>query len=105
MQLGMIGLGRMGSNMVRRLLKRGHQCVVFDRSSQAVAELVEEKASGATSLQDLVRKLERRGALAQSLREIAGPASVFHRTRGQASGSLSPIRKWLVLSFDDDRRK
>ncbi|HSB77697.1 MAG TPA: NAD(P)-binding domain-containing protein, partial [Candidatus Methylomirabilis sp.] len=39
MQLGMVGLGRMGANMVRRLLKGGHQCVVFDRSPQAVNEL------------------------------------------------------------------
>lgn len=44
MQLGMIGLGRMGANMVRRLLKGGHQCVVFDMSPKAVAELVKEKA-------------------------------------------------------------
>ena len=47
MQLGMIGLGRMGANMVRRLLKGGHQCVVFDRSPNAVKQLVEEKATGA----------------------------------------------------------
>ena len=47
MQLGMIGLGRMGANMVRRLLKGGHQCVVFDMSAKAVAELVKEKAVGA----------------------------------------------------------
>ena len=55
MQLGMIGLGRMGANMVRRLLKGGHQCVVFDRSAQAVAELVKEKAIGATSLAEFVK--------------------------------------------------
>jgi 6-phosphogluconate dehydrogenase len=63
MQLGMIGLGRMGSNMVRRLLKRGHQCMVFDRSAQAIAELVDETAIGASSLQDLVRKLEQPRAI------------------------------------------
>ena len=57
MQLGMIGLGRMGANMVRRLLQGGHECVVFDRSAAAVAELVKEKASGAASLAELVRKL------------------------------------------------
>ena len=57
MQLGMIGLGRMGANMVRRLLKGGHQCVVYDRSANAVAELVKEKAVGAASLADLVEKL------------------------------------------------
>jgi 6-phosphogluconate dehydrogenase len=59
MQLGMIGLGRMGANMVRRLLRSGHRCVVFDRSSKAVEELVREKAEGSSSLQDLVTKLEK----------------------------------------------
>jgi 6-phosphogluconate dehydrogenase (decarboxylating) len=50
MQLGMIGLGRMGANMMRRLLKAGHQCVVFATSSQAVSELVAENAVGASQL-------------------------------------------------------
>jgi 6-phosphogluconate dehydrogenase len=59
MQLGMIGLGRMGANMVRRLLNGGHQCVVFDRSPQAVTELAQEKAVGTSSLADLVKKLEK----------------------------------------------
>ncbi len=57
MQLGMIGLGRMGANMVRRLIRKGHTCVVFDRSRQTVSELVKENAVGADSLIDLVRKL------------------------------------------------
>ena len=57
MQLGMIGLGRMGGNMVRRLLKGGHQCVVHDGSANAVAELVKEKAVGTTSTADFVKKL------------------------------------------------
>jgi 6-phosphogluconate dehydrogenase len=59
MQLGMIGLGRMGANMVRRLLKGGHQCVVFDRSTKAVQELTQEKAVGTSSLADFVKKLEK----------------------------------------------
>ena len=59
MQLGMIGLGRMGANMARRLLKGGHQCVVFDRSPQVVKEMAEEKEIGAASLADLVKKLEK----------------------------------------------
>ena len=59
MQLGMIGLGRMGANMVRRLLKGGHQCVVFDMSPKAVQELTQEKAVGASSLADFVKKLEK----------------------------------------------
>src|SRR5262245_1841123 len=58
MQLGMIGLGRMGANMVRRLLEQGHQCVAFDRSPKAVKELIAEKAVGASSLAELVRKLD-----------------------------------------------
>jgi 6-phosphogluconate dehydrogenase len=58
MQLGMIGLGRMGANMVRRLVRAGHDCVVFDRSPAAVADLVDEKAAGASSLAELVRKLD-----------------------------------------------
>ena len=57
MELGMIGLGRMGANMVRRLIKKGHRCVVFDRSPQAVAGLVKDHAIGADSLIDLVKKL------------------------------------------------
>jgi len=59
MQLGMIGLGRMGANMVRRLLKGGHRCVVFDRSTKAVDELVQAKAEGSLSVNDLVAKLEK----------------------------------------------
>ena len=57
MQLGMIGLGRMGANMVRRLIQGGHQCVVFDRSAKAVAELVKEKAVGSASLAEFVKSL------------------------------------------------
>ena len=63
MQLGMIGLGRMGANMARRLLRGGHQCVVFNRTPKAVNELVQEKATGSTSLQDLVSKLEKPRAI------------------------------------------
>ena len=63
MQLGMIGLGRMGANMVRRLLRGGHRCVVFNKTPKAVNELVQEKATGSTSLQDLVTKLEKPRAI------------------------------------------
>ena len=58
MQLGMIGLGRMGANMVQRLLAGNHQCVVFDRSPKAVEELTRAKAMGASSIADFVKKLE-----------------------------------------------
>jgi len=58
MQIGMIGLGRMGSNMVRRLLKAGHDCVVFDSSPTVVGQLVKEKATGAASLAEFVQKLK-----------------------------------------------
>jgi 6-phosphogluconate dehydrogenase len=63
MQIGMIGLGRMGANMVRRLLKGGHQSVVFNRTVQPVHALVKEKAVGSSSLQDLVAKLDKPRAI------------------------------------------
>ncbi|MGC2417345.1 MAG: decarboxylating 6-phosphogluconate dehydrogenase [Candidatus Acidiferrales bacterium] len=63
MQLGMIGLGRMGSNMVRRLMKGGHQCVVFDRSAKAVQDLVQEKATGSDSLANLMKGLAKPRAI------------------------------------------
>ncbi len=75
MQLGMIGLGRMGANMVRRLIKGGHHCVVFDRSPNTVKELTKEKAVGAASLADLVKKLEKPRAV-----WLMVPAAVVHKT-------------------------
>jgi 6-phosphogluconate dehydrogenase len=63
MQIGMIGLGRMGANMVRRLLRGGHRCVVFDNSAEAVKDLTKENAVGASSLADLVTKLEKPRAI------------------------------------------
>src|SRR5262247_3016532 len=75
MQIGMIGLGRMGANMVRRLLKGGHRCVVFDRSPEAVNDLVREKAAGSSSLADLVTKLEKPRAV-----WLMVPAAVVDQT-------------------------
>ncbi len=64
MQLGMVGLGRMGSNMVRRLIKSGHECVVFDTSPQVVSDLAkEDKVTGSSSMQDLVSKLSKPRAI------------------------------------------
>jgi 6-phosphogluconate dehydrogenase len=63
MQLGMIGLGRMGANMVRRLIGGGHDCVVFDMSPKAVAELAKEKAIGASSMADFAAKLSKPRAI------------------------------------------
>ena len=63
MQLGMIGLGRMGANMVRRLQKNGHQCVVFDRAPATVQQLAGEGATGSNSLDDFVQKLQKPRAI------------------------------------------
>jgi 6-phosphogluconate dehydrogenase len=75
MQLGMIGLGRMGANMVRRLMKDGHQCVVFDMFPKAVEALVAEKATGASSMQDFVTKLAKPRAV-----WLMVPAAVVDQT-------------------------
>src|SRR5262245_17428641 len=63
MQLGMIGLGRMGANMVRRLIRGGHECIVYDRSPDAVKDLAKDKAIGTTSLADFVKKLQKPRAI------------------------------------------
>ena len=57
MKIGMVGLGRMGANMTRRLLRGGHECVAFDLNPFSVSELVKEGAQSATSLEDLAGKL------------------------------------------------
>src|ERR1700692_2417498 len=59
MQLGMIGLGRMGGNMVRRLMKNGHKCVVFDRTPDTVRQFAGEGATGAEAMEDFVKKLSK----------------------------------------------
>jgi 6-phosphogluconate dehydrogenase len=85
MQLGMIGLGRMGANMVRRLLKGGHDCVVFDMSPDTVNEMVKERAIGSSSLADLVKKLEKPRAV-----WLMVPAAVVDKTIADLLPSLEP---------------
>ena len=75
MQLGMIGLGRMGANMVRRLLRGGHDCAVFDMSSKAVAELVKENAVGTASLAEFAKALTKPRAI-----WLMVPAGVVDKT-------------------------
>jgi 6-phosphogluconate dehydrogenase len=83
MQLGMIGLGRMGANLVRRLMRDGHRCVVYDVSAEAVKQLEDEGAAGASSLEEFVDKLEVPRAL-----WIMVPAGIVQATLDQLSGLL-----------------
>jgi 6-phosphogluconate dehydrogenase len=80
MQIGMIGLGRMGANMVKRLIRGGHECVVYDRNADAVASLVKEGAVGASGVEDFLNKLQKpravwlmvpAGVVDHSLKELA----------------------------------
>ncbi len=83
MQLGMIGLGRMGANMVRRLMKAGHECVVYDVHADAVAELAKEGATGAKSLDDFVAKLSQPRAVWMMV-----PAGIVDQMIGEFQGRL-----------------
>jgi 6-phosphogluconate dehydrogenase len=83
MQLGMIGLGRMGANMVRRLQKAGHQCVAFDRNADSVKQVARDGAIAATSLDDLVNKLQRPRAI-----WLMVPAAVVDATLKELTGKL-----------------
>jgi 6-phosphogluconate dehydrogenase len=85
MQLGIIGLGRMGANMARRLLAGGHSCVVFDRSPKAVEELTLAKAVGASSIADFVKKLETPRAV-----WLMVPAAVVDATISDLVPHLTP---------------
>ena len=76
MQLGMIGLGRMGANMVRRLMRGGHECVVFDRAAISVQALVKEGATGADSYADQIAKLTKPRALWMMVPAAAVDATV-----------------------------
>src|SRR5277367_4478290 len=83
MQLGMVGLGRMGANMVKRLLNNGHTSVVYDRSAQVVQDLVKQKAVGASSLADLVSKLSKPRAIWLMI-----PAAVVDQTIAEIAPHL-----------------
>src|SRR5271168_4919364 len=83
MQLGMVGLGRMGSNMVKRLLNNGHTSVVFDRSAKAVQDLEAQKAVGASSLADMVSKLSKPRAIWLMI-----PAAVVDQTIAEIAPHL-----------------
>ena len=83
MQLGMIGLGRMGANMVRRLQKNGHTCVVYDRSADSVKQLAGEGATGSNSLEDFVKKLEKPRAI-----WLMVPAAVVDATLHELTSKL-----------------
>src|SRR5437763_15753220 len=85
MQLGMVGLGRMGANMVRRLLKGGHECVVFDMSPKAVSELAAEHAVGSASLADVVKNLEKPRAV-----WLMVPAAAVAKTIADILPALEP---------------
>lgn len=85
MQLGMVGLGRMGANLVRRLMRDGHRCVVYDVNPEAVKQLDEEGATGATSLQELVDKLEQPRAVWLML-----PAAIVDSTLDELISLLEP---------------
>jgi len=85
MQLGMIGLGRMGANMVRRLLKNGHECVVFDRAPKAVEDLAKENAVPSESLADFVKKLNKPRAI-----WLMVPAAVVDSSIGDLVKLLEP---------------
>ncbi|ADB50933.1 phosphogluconate dehydrogenase (NAD(+)-dependent, decarboxylating) [Conexibacter woesei] len=85
MQLGMVGLGRMGANMVRRLMRAGHECVVFDVHPEAVAGLAGEGATGSDSLADFVSKLERPRAV-----WLMVPAAVVDATLDELVPLLDP---------------
>jgi 6-phosphogluconate dehydrogenase len=83
MQLGMIGLGRMGANMVRRLTKAGHQCVAFDRNAESVRQVAQDGTIAATSLDDLVKKLKRPRAV-----WLMVPAAVVDATLHELAAKL-----------------
>jgi 6-phosphogluconate dehydrogenase len=85
MQIAMVGLGRMGANMVRRLIHAGHECVAFNRSPEPVAEMVKEGAIGSSSIADMISKLQKPRAV-----WLMVPAGAIDKTVSQLRESLEP---------------
>ena len=108
MQIGMIGLGRMGANMVRRLMKGGHECVVYDVSPDSVKALAGEGAVGSGSMEDFVGKLEKPRSV-----WLMVPAAVVDSTldelaaRLQQEGKESFNKSWndLLDSIESESRR
>ena len=89
MQLGMIGLGRMGANLVRGLIRDGHQCVVYDRNRAVVKKLVGRGVRGATSLDQFIAKLTKPRA-----GRVMVPAGVAGETIEELASRLAGARAW-----------
>ncbi len=85
MQLGMVGLGRMGANMVRRLIRAGHECVVFDRTPSVVNDMAKEGAVGSSSYPDMMKKMKAPRAI-----WLMVPAGVVDQTIAQILPNLEP---------------
>ena len=104
MQIGMIGLGRMGANMARRLLTGGHQCVVFNRSRAPVDALVELGAVGTSSLADLVKNLKAPRAIWMMVPSaivetvIADQGSAVFGVMHSQTKNLIELAAWTVLA-------
>ena len=106
MQIAMVGLGRMGANMVRRLMRGGHECVVFDRRPASVDHLASEGASGVGSLEDLATSLappravwvmvpagEPTEEVVRALARLSGTGGHHHRWRKQLLQGRHPARE------------
>ncbi|HVY61717.1 MAG TPA: NAD(P)-binding domain-containing protein, partial [Planctomycetota bacterium] len=104
MQLGMVGLGRMGANMVRRLMRGGHACVAYDRSADAVRAIAAEGATGASSLEDLVAKLAKPRAV-WIMVPAGGPTEETVRALGERLEAGDAIVDGGNSYFKDDARR
>ena len=104
MQIGMIGLGRMGANMVRRLIGSGHTCVVFDRSRRAADDLVKEKTIGANSLADIAEVWRRGSVIASWLLDLTASALAADARLAKFGGRVSDSGegRWTVKAALDE---